>query len=239
MTPSFIRNTILAAVIFILYFPVSIHGFNSGDLQKIVKHFQWGEYDSILILTDPLVSSGTQTVKDPLVRSELYKYLGIAYYSKGKITSARQSLRAAYTLNRSITIDQYYVSKEIFELFTTTIAEFKNEFHTHDSLQNIEKIKAVSAIKKTRTVKITISSVLLAAAAVSVCYAVYQYRLGENAYSQFQTAANSGNGPEYFKYRGQVRNNDTHMVVSEAAAAVFTGAGLYFTFTIPKLPAQK
>ena len=97
--------------------------------------FKWGEYDSLTHvlekwLTD-IPEAGPKADTPSMAKANLY--LGVAYYTAGKMETADRAFARAWRLNGRIRPDQFYVSEDIASHFDR-VADREKEKMRRDSL---------------------------------------------------------------------------------------------------------
>ncbi|MBF0430146.1 MAG: hypothetical protein HQK83_02620 [Fibrobacteria bacterium] len=93
---------------------------------KIRKHFEWGEYDS-LIIELPAVLLNDNLKPEPKQKANFLKYLGLANFMKGDTTKASLYYLKALNLQGDINLDSFFVDKKATDFFLSIKKNWSNK----------------------------------------------------------------------------------------------------------------
>ncbi|MBD3345095.1 MAG: hypothetical protein GF401_08550 [Chitinivibrionales bacterium] len=212
--------------------------------EVIRKHFEWGEYDSLVVKLQPYFSSLAE-IQDSAQIAEYHLYYAVAEYAKGKISESRVHFIKAYALNPEIECEKKYVNEEILDLFAATIDEYKRQITLkakQDSLllekeERLEQSKTkleIIELKKQKRNKIIGAAIGYTLACAAAVFAVSEYNKAERYYDIFETARTAGDKAVYDEYKFKTKKTDALTIAASMASAVAAGMGAAFTFTAQK-----
>jgi hypothetical protein len=209
-------------------------------LDDVRRHFEWGDYDTIIAIVEPMVSASADTI-DSTVAAEYRKYLGVAYLAKDRVNDARGQFTIACQLNPDVKLEREFVSQAIYDVFQNALAEYRRrrqEAARADSLirakeaQLEERTRNLVAVNKQlrRSIRVNLASgfSLVGMAAVSATAFAYEYRITRNSWLDLKAAADIG---DLAKRQGLVDKVSTgNMLLSVAATSgvACAGAAAYF-----------
>ena len=89
---------------------------NAEPIPRVADNFfKWGEYDSLTNVMEPWLAKrgGDGNAADAPILAKANLYLGVAYYSAGKMQAADEAFGRAYRLDHRVQPDRFYVSNSI------------------------------------------------------------------------------------------------------------------------------
>ena len=101
------------AMVFIVCMSIATAGFSKDRAREL---FESGEYDSLLSVLDQYFSQ-LPAPKDTMGTCTYYSYRGVAYFAKGNIAEAQNQFHKALECKSDLTLDEQYVTPEMFEPF--------------------------------------------------------------------------------------------------------------------------
>lgn len=213
------------------------------DISKKARQwFEWGEYPKIIhnvpeYLSDSTCSLGT------VLESELHLYLGVAYFAEGEVGKARDEFLSSLQLNPDITLEENYVSPEIFDLFRTTVRGNEQRIAERRERDLLLKKKERVSIEREAVIDslgLTVKRVrkrgflftAITTTVLSVGFAgvsAYEYLQGDKKYDKFLAAAERGDLQEYDRLKDEVKMYDNRVILtgSVSAACAISSAIFY------------
>jgi hypothetical protein len=210
----------------------------AGGLEPLRKHFEWGEYDS-LIAKCRSDSGAAADTSDSLTRSELRKYLGVAYFAKGNLGLAGEYFARSFELNPTVALDSDFVSRPLYDFFVATLDDVRKrrlELAHRDSLivardrqlRNSQGVRAADSLRRTMRAPLAAGIAAATAAVAAAALAADQYRRGEDAYADFLGASQRGDLAARRRDSVDVVSADRWTVVGGGAAILLCGTATFF-----------
>lgn len=206
------------------------------DSSQIRHYFEWGNYDKLIQIIEPYLASAKDSAK--LYISECHKYLGVAYFARSRIADARKQFELSYRTNQSIVLDRFYVSPEIYDFFSKTVSETKDELSREaqkDSLLRIAELqlkKNEITLQEIKSKRITIfyTALYYSLAAIAGGAAYYSSSLADQDYSKWNTARINGDLVTYGDKAlvKKINWEDAASIGGEVGCALFVVPGTYF-----------
>jgi hypothetical protein len=215
------------------------------ELWQIRKYFEWGEYDTLLQALEPCLHD--TSLHDSTYLAECHKYLGVAYFAKSRIGDARIAFQTAYRYNPGISLDTFYVSREIADLFNDAISE-SSTLVRHDAQQDsVLRVKDWQLNEKNRTLHkiadqkrqrlyLTYGISCYAISAICGGISLNAFNNAQKDYSDYQKAASSGDMISFTNLSNKIKRNDAVHVVTLVGGALFLVPGTYFLGKAIKKP---
>jgi tetratricopeptide (TPR) repeat protein len=207
----------------------------SGDFLQAVRQWsEWGDYSKIIEAVPKYLDTATVPIDDHTM-AEFRKHMGVAYFASGLVEEARAEFIAAYKLDPAVSLDRSYVSEEIYAVFTSTIDAQKRkaaEAAARDTLARMKeqekKREKESTLRARRRADFVLAVAGVALAGVFAGGAAYEYGVAEDAYDEFEAAAQAGDLREYENKRDDVKTGDQLTVASSACSAACAVTGTFF-----------
>jgi tetratricopeptide (TPR) repeat protein len=211
---------------------------NDTLLSTLRRHFEWGEYDRIIQLAEPALD-GLGRSADSAFLSQAHKYLGVAYFAKGRVGEAQEQFARSLEYNAEADLDRDFVSAAMYDLFLKTAKEARKEQARRDSvleaqvrqLRYAQVVKAsVDSLGRLRRRPLAGALTTGAAGLVLAGIAAWQYTVAGLHYSDFLSAAEQGRLQEYRDQQALVERGDLATVVAGVFSAVAAaGATVFFS----------
>jgi tetratricopeptide (TPR) repeat protein len=135
-------------------------GYGQDKMELFKKHFEWGEYDSLLAKAPGLIA-GDSSLSEAQ-KAELHKYLGVVHFQKGDTSSAVLSYQEALTLAPETDLDLFFVDSLTHIHFNKVKQSFLLEIKELQSRVDSTMVKDTAAAADS----ITAESVALADSAL-------------------------------------------------------------------------
>ncbi|MDD5675871.1 MAG: hypothetical protein PHC61_17000 [Chitinivibrionales bacterium] len=214
--------------------------------QKLRKYFEWGEYDSLATAAQKGLGIPGK-VADSQFTADCHKYLGVVAMSRGNITDARSEFERAYTLDKKITLDSLYISRPIYEMFISTIQDYREALHSKTENDSILKAKETAvrmneelkaSLKHEKKDRITTIVSIASFGLMAICgaTAIYEYVQGNKSYQDFKNAATEGDYLRYTQDKKAVRQSDILAIAFGCGALAVGSPGLYFSLKPAVVP---
>jgi tetratricopeptide (TPR) repeat protein len=234
----------------IFFLCVFICNANAGQAdisQKMRKHFEWGEYDSLFSITQAALARSAGA-SDSLFLADCHKYLGVVAMTRGNISEARSEFEKAYKYNPHVELDILYVSREIYQLFQVTFQEHQQALRqkaqsdsllkVNDSaLQTNSELRVSLKTERRRHINSLASIVSLGIMTLCGAVAIYEYVQADRTYRDFRNAAAQGDYLRYNQARDKVRQGDIISLAWGSGALISGATGIFFALT-PLKPAH-
>lgn len=231
MTYMVLKNFAFGLLILLIFSESLIAESGGNSSIRARTWFEWGEYGRIL----DSVPSFLEEVPDSLKKAELNKYLAVARFAAGNIGPAREAFIQALELNRDIELDEDFVSNEMLDLFVSTREEYlmsMREQALQDSIlrerqrELLRRDIVLDSIARTekrtrRRQSITATIAGGALAALFLAGAVYEYRLAEDAYTDYSEARIIGDKVGYDAAKEKTEYHD-RLYLGSAALSVLS-----------------
>jgi len=104
----------------------------SLDTTKVHKHFEWGEYDSLLLKVPSLLAESSLVSLE--LKATYLQYLGSAYFSGGDTLRAKECYTQAYALNPQVVVNTKFMEESASQFWGRVRA----------ALDSVESVRADS-----------------------------------------------------------------------------------------------
>jgi hypothetical protein len=214
--------------------------------QSMRAHFEWGEYDTLLVQLVPYVSALPDSV-DSAVIANYYCYIAVARFASGKVGDARESFIKAFHFDTGVQLDKRYVTEEMLDLFNATGKEYRNrqlQKIRQDSLaieqqnrihEDLRRELEHQELTRRMRIKTGLTVTNMAAGTVFGGLALYMHRRAAPGYERLKTAAAEGDRSSYTSYKKSVEATNVTVVCMEILSAITYSAGV--TFLIQRIKA--
>jgi hypothetical protein len=209
-------------------------------LDDVRRHFEWGEYDTIIAIIEPMVSMSADTI-DSTIAAEYRKYLGVAYLAKDRVNDARDQFTIACQLNPDVKLEREFVSQAIYDVFQNTLAEYRRQREEAAHADSLIRAKEVQLEERTqnlvavnkqlrRSIRVNLASgfSLVGMAAVSATAFAYEYRITRNSWLDLKAAADIGDLAKKPGLVNRVRTGNMLLSITATSGVACVGAAAYF-----------
>lgn len=211
----------------------AVHGSAVGADISVVdtlkKHMEWGEYDEIITKAEPIVKSN-KLPEGPFSASSILKYLGVAYFAKGRIPEARSAFSMAYHVYPQVSLEEYYVSREILDFFAVTLNEEKTKLASKIRADSLANIRVLDSLNSQYRRSASLAAAAFGLSAIAGVATVFEYRIADSLFWLFKAAADGGNRALYETYRSQLKTTDAVTAAAAVVTVIFAVSGTYFSF---------
>ncbi|MBD3320737.1 MAG: hypothetical protein GF350_06555 [Chitinivibrionales bacterium] len=211
---------------------------------EIRQHFEWGEYDKLIKKLEPVLESPPESL-DSVTIAACHKYLGVAYFARGRIGDAQGQFEKALMIDPGATLKHDFVSQPMLDLFNSVVdniserrrqkqeAERKDslivtrEMELQKSISTLTELQRAEIIRKKKLMTIA-SAALYSFASLLSGAAVYEYGVAEENYEKYEYANSRGFLRDRRKHERKVLRADILIIVSASAAFVSAISGTFF-----------
>lgn len=212
-------------------------------------YFEWGEYEQLIHYLEPYLADSAAML-DSVECAQYYLYLGVAQYSVGNISVARNCFLKALRVDRRQRLDRQYISDEIDGFFFATLNDYTDQLRRareNDSLfalrqrafdENVRAIRheEVHRNRVTGTI-LCISGLVIGAGFAGV--AAYEYNATKEPYADFRRAANRGDRVNYDRLQPIIRRANGIIIGCVIAAGASEVAGSFFGIRLWRIAGEK
>jgi len=209
-------------------------------LDDVRRHFEWGDYDTIITIVEPLVSASADTI-DSTIAAEYRKYLGVAYLAKDRVNDARGQFIHACQLNPEVKLEREFVSQAMYDVFQNTLMEYRRQRREAAHADSLIRVKEAQLEERTqnlvavnkqlrRSIRVNLASgfSLVGMAAVSAAAFAYEYRITRNSWLDLKAAADIGDLAKKPGLVNRVQTGNMLLSIAGTSGVACAGAAVYF-----------
>ncbi len=193
------------------------------NLNALRLHFEWAEYDSLLVKAPPLADDPYLA---PEEKAKLWNYLGVARFMRGDSLLAVKNYHQALEWSDEVRLDRFFVSPEAHAHYLRALETYISREEKSEANASIPTLAPSPSAPKNAWIASPFLAGFCFAASAGLGYFSYAaYQRGEDMMPEWRTTQDRERWNELL---AAVRREDTRALVFGGASVLAFGAGSYW-----------
>lgn len=228
------------------------------DTTGVRRHFEWGEYDSLLLKLPSILSQSPSASAS--LRATFWQYLGTAYFVGGDSLRAKECYTSAWEIDKDVVLDKKYLNDASVNFFNRVFVELsaakQDTSEIKDTVLPERDTLAIAQTPPDTSIPIVLKTIskkkgppmnpavkkaigwgLIALGLGLTHFALTEQEENDEIYKKYQNSARFGVDNEYFSLKEELEESNLKLLAFTAVAVISSGTGLFFAF-YPFLPTE-